>query len=297
MNANHFNILSSKIVFLMLTILPVGGGFVYAFLYSIGTIGILNNGFTLTHWVNVLTDTSFWFSLGYSFYIAIVSVGLSILLALTIVLFWKKNLLSNNSIVSYLLYIPLCFPAIVVALFSFQVWSKSGLISRIVSHLGILTEITSFPDLTNDTYGFSILYSCILMITPFFAILFSNLYKQEQIDHLKNIAMSLGATKTQALFKIVLPVILKKAKITISLFIVFVMSSYEIPLLLGRQNPQMISVLAIQKLQRFNLNDIPQAYAIACLYMIFIGLVLYFLFFSKSSTQLSVSPLKRNFDD
>ena len=44
------------------------------------------------------------------------------------------------------------------------------------------------------------------------------------------------------------------------------MGAYEIPLLLGQSSPQMISVLILEKLQRFNLGDIPVAYSMAVWY-------------------------------
>jgi putative spermidine/putrescine transport system permease protein len=43
-----------------------------------------------------------------------------------------------------------------------------------------------------------------------------------------------------------------------------------------------VSVLAVRKLQRFNLLDIPQGYAIAVLYTIFVFILLVFLFKVKS---------------
>lgn len=72
---------------------------------------------------------------------------------------------------------------------------------------------------------------------------------------------------------------IKKSIVSIVLFVVFVMSSYEVPLLLGRQNPQMISVLIIQKVQRFNLLDIPQGYAMSIVYVILIIALLLILYF------------------
>jgi putative spermidine/putrescine transport system permease protein len=43
----------------------------------------------------------------------------------------------------------------------------------------------------------------------------------------------------------------------------------------------MLSVLVIRKLQRFNLADIPQAYAISVIYMVFISIVLWLVYRSQ----------------
>ncbi|TPN87241.1 ABC transporter permease subunit [Aquimarina algicola] len=271
-----------KVIFVCLTVVPVMAGLIYALLYSFGIIGIMNNGFTGKYWIAVLLSDMFWVSLGYSLYIALVSITISLVFALSISLFIKKR----NITISYLFYIPLCFPAVVMAFYSFQLWSKSGWISRIIYQIGGIKEISSFPDLTNDTLGFSIVFTSVLMIVPFFTILFSNLYHSEKLHELKKVAQNLGASSFQILIKITIPVLLKRSWFTICLFIIFVMSSYEIPLLLGKQNPQMISVLTMQKLQRFNLNDIPQAYTIASLYVMITIFVL---------TLLSIGGIKKRF--
>jgi putative spermidine/putrescine transport system permease protein len=61
------------------------------------------------------------------------------------------------------------------------------------------------------------------------------------------------------------------------LFFVFVLGSYEIPLLLGRQSPQMMSILTMRKLERFDLATIPQAYVIALIYTV---MMVFFLGFA-----------------
>jgi putative spermidine/putrescine transport system permease protein len=108
------------------------------------------------------------------------------------------------------------------------------------------------------------------MATPFFIILFSNLYHNERLDEYATLAATLGAKHVYVARKVIIPVLLYRSFATLVLYFVFILSSYEIPLLLGSQSRQMISVLTIQKLQRFNLNDIPQAYAISVLYGIIV---------------------------
>ncbi|MEO1451378.1 MAG: hypothetical protein AAFV07_17735, partial [Bacteroidota bacterium] len=59
------------------------------------------------------------------------------------------------------------------------------------------------------------------------------------------------------------PVLISKAAPTLFLYLVFVLGSYEIPLILGRSAPQMASVHIIDQLQGFDLQTKPQAYAMA----------------------------------
>jgi len=256
-------------IFILFAAVPVLLGFGYALLYSFGLTGILSEGFTTEYWEKTLLATEFWKSLGFSLMIALVVMTISLFFSIWIVISWTKNL--YKGLLSYVTYLPLAFPAIVMAFFSFQLLSKSGFISRLIFNLGWIDDLTQFPDWTNDAYGVAIIFSLCLLITPFFIILYSNLYQNERIPELKALAQTLGAKKNQITTKIIVPILLKKSAFTIMLFVIFVMGTYEIPLLLGRQDPSMLSVFIIQKLQKFNLADIPQAYAVAVIYILLIA--------------------------
>ncbi|PJB13167.1 MAG: sulfate ABC transporter permease [Flavobacteriales bacterium CG_4_9_14_3_um_filter_40_17] len=268
-----------KGLFIAIVVLPVASGLVYAFLFSLGIIGVLNAGFDWDAWQTVLFDKPFWTSFGFSLYIALLSVGISLSFALSIALSWQKKL--QKGLLSSVIYLPLCFPATVMAFFSFQLLAKSGLLARIGYQLGFIQDINDFPVLVKDAYGMGIIFTSVLLITPFFIILFSNLYQSEKIASYVNLAKTFGASNGQILRKVIVPILLKRASITIYLFVIFVMGSYEVPLLLGRQNPQMISVAVLQKIQRFNLYDMPQGYAMSLLYVFLVVAILWVLYFKN----------------
>lgn len=259
-------------LFLVLTAGPILAGLGYAASYSLGWVGLLSEGFTFEHWQSVLSGKSFWLSLGFSSYIAVVSLLISTFLALLAVLRWRLALLENRWI--YLLYLPLVFPATVVAFLVFQWASAGGLWARLAYQVGLIGDTAQFPSLVSDQWGIGIILSHVLMATPFLTILFVNIYRSERLDELATAATTLGATGFQIRQRILLPVLLFRARATLLLYGIFVLSSYEIPLLLGAQSPQMVSVLTIRKLQRFDLGDIPEAYTISVCYALLIGLVL-----------------------
>lgn len=274
-----FTNIAAKTIFITLVFLPVFSGLVYAFLYSIGVIGFLNTSVSFKPWTNLVTDYSFWQSLVYSLFIGVTSVFIAICFALSISISWKKEI--NKGKLSNIIYLPLCFPAIVVTLFSYQFLAQSGFLSRLFYNFKITDSIKSFPVLINDAFGIGIIFTMVILITPFFILLFRQLYIAEKIDSLSNLGATLGASNWQILTKITIPILIKNSFVSIILFVVFVMSSYEVPLLLGRQNPQMISVLIINKVQRFNLLDIPQGYAMSVVYVILIIALLLFLYFKN----------------
>ena len=268
-----------QLFFIAVVTLPVLSGLVYATLYSLGIVGILNSEFTTKNWEAILFGSPFWTSILFSFYVAVASILLSLFFSLSIALSWRKAL--QKGILSTAIYLPLCFPGTVMAFFSFQMLSKSGFLSRLGFSAGLIDDLNSFPALINDAYGIGIIITSVVLITPFFVILFTNMYRTEKISEYKELATTFGASKLQLLMKVTLPILLKKSSVTIYLFVIFVMGSYEVPLLLGRQSPQMISVATLQKIQRFNLYDIPQGFAMSILYVLIIVSVLFLLYFKN----------------
>lgn len=254
-------------------------GVIYAFLYSLGGIGLLSTGWTTEYWERTLVSIELWESLGFSLFIATAVMGISLFFAISLVMSWIKQF--GKGWLSYVIYLPLAFPAIVMAFFSFQLLSKGGFLSRLFYKWNFIDNLDSFPELVNDAYGIAIVFSLCLLIVPFFTILYSNIYANEKIENLIQSAQTLGASKRQIKVKIIIPILLKKSLFTIVLFYIFIMGTYEIPLLLGRQSPSMLSVLVIRKLQRFNLADIPQAYAISVIYIILVSIILMLVYRSQ----------------
>ncbi len=260
-------------LFFLLTAFPLLLGVGYALLFSLGLTGIISEGLTFEHWRAVLGSAAFWQSIAFSAYAALFSIGMAVGLALLVVVrrphFFEKRPLS------FFIYLPLAIPAIVMAFFIFQLMAKSGLLSRLAFQLGLTDGLSRFPDWVNGQYGVGIITAHFLMALPFFIILYTQMYRHEGMAALVGQALSLGATWRQAAWRVAAPALFRRSFATVVLYFLFVMGSYEIPLLLGSQSRQMVSVLAIQKLQRFNLGEIPQAYTISVIYsVIVIGLVL-----------------------
>jgi len=281
-------LLNNKIVsrlgivcFTLLVVVPFAGSLIYAILYSFGLSGILSNGFTVTHVSGMLQNPEMFFSLGYSFYIALCSMLISLTLSICGVLFFKTAITKSKW--SFFPYLPLALPAIVTAFVSLQVLNKTGVLSRLLYQTNMINDLSQFPDMVNDKLGIGIIITHVLMATPFFLIFFSNMYEAENVKALSNVAKSLGASSAKVAEKIAIPLLLKKGLNTILLYFIFVFGSYEIPLILGQQSPQMISVLIVRKMQRYNLMDIPQGYFLSLVYSI--AVIVLLAVFLKSKKQ------------
>jgi putative spermidine/putrescine transport system permease protein len=268
------------LLFLLLAVLPLLLGIVYALLYSFGMVGLISEGVTVAHWLQALSDFELWLSLGYTFYIALLTIVLTITGALAITLLLKKPF--ENGLPGFSLYVPLAFPAIVVAFLVFQVASQSGFFARIFYQLGVISQTSAFPELVNDPFGIGIIAAHTFMAMPFFTLYFMNLYDQENVGKLAQVGQSLGASNFEQTRRIAVPMLLHRAFPTLLLYTIFVMGSYEIPLILGQQSPQMISVLVIRKLRRFSLSTIPEAYISALIFIAIVIGLLVILFKSRN---------------
>lgn len=263
------------LLLLLLTLLPLVLGLLYALAYSFGWWGLLSKGHTWQHWNAILTDTNFWTALAFSNYIALSSLLLCILFGLIVVAAGRQTFAGPWRL---LLYLPLIFPPLVVAFLLFQWGSQGGWASRFLFQLGLLSDLQDFPIITNDAWGIGILLAHLALVGPFFSLLFLKIYDNEQIARLRQLAEQLGANTLQQWQRIVLPLLWKRARATLLLYGIFFFGAYEIPLLLGRQSPQMLSVFSLEKLQKFDIHQKPQAYAITLLYALLLLLLLYVAF-------------------
>ncbi len=262
--------------YLLLTLLPLSVGLLYAFLYSIGAIGALSNGITMTHWVRVVEEGIFLQSLCLSVSIAILAVLLSILIALWVCIHRENQVSEKKTIIPFIWYIPLSVPPMIAAFLGFQFLGNTGVVSRVFFQLGFLKESSEFGPFINDYFHIGILITFVLMTFPYFLLLFFNIYEQEKLTTYAALSSTLGASKRQIHRYVIVPILLQKARANLVLWTIFLASAYEIPLFLGRQSPNMVSVLIGQKFKKFNIEEMPQAYAITVLYAVLvIGVILW----------------------
>ena len=266
---------AAPILFLCFAVLPLAAGLVYALLYSLGLVGALGQGFTLSAWHNVLSDYTLWTSLLVSALVAIMSVVLSSALALAVLSQLRPPV--EQRWLRFLLHFPLALPPIVAAFISFQWFGSSGILARVAWQLGWINSPEAFPPLINDPYYIGVSATMLLTTFPFLLLLFLNLYQSANLPQLVQLASTLGASSGYIQSKVVRPVLLRRALPTLLLYAVFLFGAYEVPLLLGRQSPAMISMYISQKFGRFNLSDVPVAYAATVVYtfVVFTAIVIF----------------------
>ncbi|MGE0454768.1 MAG: ABC transporter permease subunit [Vicinamibacteria bacterium] len=248
-------------LFVLLVLAPVAASLAYAALYGVGLAGLLSRGFTLEHWRRVAGSGEVWTSVGLSLFVAAAVVALTTALALPMALALRRRLEAGP--LAYALSLPLAIPGTVAALLTVQLLASAGLVSRICYRLGLIDGIAAFPSLVQDRWGLGIVATHTALAVPFFVLLFAELHAHERIEALRELAASLGASHRQTLVRVTLPILLRRAVPGLALLFVSVLGSFEIPLLVGRQAPQMLSVLAWRKYALFDLSQKPEAYILA----------------------------------
>jgi putative spermidine/putrescine transport system permease protein len=276
---NYSNI--GILFFVLIGIVPFALSFGYALLYSFGVIGVANNGFTFKFWAAVFESGAFIKSLFYSSAIALISLTISVAGALWFTLTFERKL--RGKMLSFIIYLPLAIPGIVASFFTVQVLSKSGFFSRLTNKMGLTEGISGFPDLINDSWAIGIILVFISVLLPFFILLFLNVYQNERVKELSELSYSLGASKKQTIWKVSIPLLLKKTRTLISLYFIFLLGAYEVPLILGQESPQMLSVLIVRELKQFDLTKISEGYVVAVIYTVIVSLAVILLFAKRQS--------------
>lgn len=252
--------------FVVLTAGAVLLALTFASLYSFGALGLLSEGWTTEHWRYVLLESGFWSALGFSLALTIVTLVLATSAALAIVLILESRV--RRGPLALLIYAPLAVPGIVAALLSYQILGDAGLLSRLAFAAGWIARPAEFPALVFDRPGIGIMLTHFAMITPFFVILFDRLFENERLTELRQLAYTMGATRLQALCRVVLPLLLVRALPVCAVYGVALMGAFEVPLLIGARYPTMISVEIYSQFASYDLTAKPQTYTMATLYLL-----------------------------
>lgn len=254
-------------LFYGITLLPIMGGTVYALACSMGWAGVGAPGFTTGYWAVVLQSPETWTSLLLSLAVSLAVVLFAVPVALLLVLFYSEFL--ENPVTRYLLFLPVSVPPLIAAFVGTEWLGAGGMAARFVPDAAGVGMFS----LINNYWHTGIVITLTLMSIPFLTILLWQHSRAEKLQGLVELATSLGANRRQILFRVTIPVLLRRAMPQIGLTFVFLFGSYEVPLLLGMQSPRMISVLIAQKFKKFDLADIPHAYALTVLYALVVGII------------------------
>ncbi len=265
------------LLYAMLTLVPLLAGWLYSLAYSLGLAGAFSQGFTLANWERLLPGTpggaELYQTLGYSFWLALASLAGVLLMALLIsytVLFSRRG----RALYGWL-FLPLTLPPVVAAFAAYLLLNPAGLLSRLSYALGLSTGIETFPRLVNDAFSLGIIATHVFLLAPFFSLVFVHQAGLERMGELRRLARSLGCGRRGFFARVYAPLLLRRNLPLILLYGVYLLGTYEIPMLLGRSAPRSISVYITEQLTRFDTGNFALGHAAAVLYALLVALALF----------------------
>ena len=203
--------------------------------------------FTFEYWAEALTRSDLAASVGFSLYIALVSsvVALAggIVLSAALCAVRRTRLLALIDV-----QIPLMCAHILVVLAAVSLFSGSGLVPRILYHLGLVSAPTDFPSVVGDPSGWGILATYVWKEVPFVAFCTVTLMGHVS-DRFGEAAAAMGASPVRSFLTVTLP--LCKGALLKAFLVVFAFAfgAYEVPFLLGPTSPKALPVLAYLEFQ------------------------------------------------
>jgi putative spermidine/putrescine transport system permease protein len=238
------------------------GGLALAAAQSLGYFAPTGeNAFTLRHYGALISDGEVYASLWVTLKLTTLATVISAVCALALAL-GLREFARRSRAVNLLLQIPLSVPHLAMAGALITMIAPSGLLARTAYAAGLIQQPADFPALINDRYGAGIVLSYVLKEAPFIALMTLALLARLG-DEYEHAARVLGASAWQRFRYVTLPLVAPAVVSSSLIVFAFIFGAFEVPFILGRPYPAMLSVVAQQRYLDVNLTARPGAIALA----------------------------------
>lgn len=242
------------------------GGLFEGLLHSFGYFPAANQyQFHIDGYRNLFYSKEFWDSLLMTFRIAAISslvAGvLGVFVSICLFMLGKSAKNSQNRFWHRFFQLPLIIPHLVGAYLMVLLFMQSGWFSRVLASLGIIEEISDFPILINEPYGWGIIFTYAWKEAPFISLLVYPVLLRIHRSWLE-VARVFGANPLTFIREIVIPLIMPTWISATFIVFAFTLSAFEVPYLLGVTYPRMLPVYSFHLYTSGGLADRPQALAV-----------------------------------
>ena len=217
---------------------------------------------------------SLWVAFVSTFVSAAIAIGVSLLIRLTFVV--KK-------LAVFFFQLILTIPHLVIAVGMLMLFSQSGLFSRLLGEMGVITSPRDFPALTRDPYGIGIILAYIWKEVAFFGIIVLAILQSLGEDY-ESVAQSLGANRWQRFRTVTLPLIMPGLLSASIIVFAFTFGTYEVPRILGVQHPKMLPVLALDFFLNPDLNARAEGMALSMIIAVIVFVLVFFYMWLTART-------------
>jgi putative spermidine/putrescine transport system permease protein len=238
------------------------GGILQVFLESMGHIPALGmNRISADAYIDIVQESNFLITMSYSLALAILSSSIAtitgVLIAYGIHLSKSKHM---QVLVKKILQMGLILPYLYMVLLVILSIGKTGFLSRILFQLGFIEGIKEFPELVYHRFGFGIILVFILKGAPFVALFTLNILNEINTGY-GEIAKTLGGNNISILLKIYLPFLSESIVWCASILLVYQLGSFEVPFLLGTNEPITLSSKLYSLYIHSDIQTIPKTMA------------------------------------
>jgi putative spermidine/putrescine transport system permease protein len=245
------------------------GGLALGLSQSLGYMPIIGAyGFSLGAYLQLLGSPGFVQSLVLTIFVSVMATGIAVALAVMTALTLRKRFVGKR-IVSFLYQFPLTIPHLVVAVGMMMLVSQSGLLARAAYRIGLISDSSQFPILVFDDLGIGIILVYVWKEIPFIGLIALAVLQSIGNDYEEQ-ARTLGANSWQTFRHVLLPLILPGILPGSIIIFAYTFSSFEVPFLLGKSYPAMLSVLSYRLYIDVDLDARPQAMAMSILIALFV---------------------------
>jgi putative spermidine/putrescine transport system permease protein len=245
---------------LAVVVLLFGGGLALGLVQSLGHLPAAGmSSLTLDHFTRVLADPDFFKSLGLTLYLALTSTLIAAAVSVPAALAFNA-LAGRSRVIQFIFQIPLTVPHLVIAVAVLFMLAPSGLLSRLLSNLGLIDSAGAFPLLVNDRWGLGIMAAYIWKEVPFITLMVLAVLRSAASE-LIEVGRTLKAGRWQCFCHITLPIIFPSLGAAGLIVFAYTFGAFEVPYLLGQTYPMMLPVWAYKSYSDVDLLARPEGIA------------------------------------
>jgi putative spermidine/putrescine transport system permease protein len=250
-------------------LLLFGGGLLLGVLQSLGHLPAAGlQHLTLQHFDNVLHDPDFVTSLMITLYIAGTSTVLAAVISILVALFFI-SVQKPSRFIHFIFQIPLTVPHLVIAIAVLFMLAPTGIFSRLLSALGIISHSSQFPLLINDAFGIGIILAYVWKEIPFITMMILSVLTSSGKSFFE-VGRTLKAGRWQRFRFIFLPLIFPSLGAACLIVFAYTFGAFEMPYLLGQTYPLTLPVWAYKNYSDIDLMARPEGIAIGILIVLIV---------------------------
>lgn len=269
---------------LSIFIVLFAGGFIFTLLESFHLTGFSAGKFSLAAFRILFTDTHFAASLLYTFSIALLSSVSAVIFGTVLAaVIWRLPGSFQKWAVVY--KIPLILPHITIAFITILFLGRTGILSRIGYHLGLIQTMTAFPNILYSGKGFGIITAYVLKETSFVILMVLGLLFKLSESQVQTARM-LGASRFELFTTIVIPFTFPAIRVSFIIIFLYSLGGFDIPYIMSESSPEMLSVSIFSIYFKKDLIHRPEAAAL--LVILFLLSLLFLLLFIKKERHYEV---------